>query len=240
MNPKRITHAIIPFVVVGIMLLITYWGNQWYFEATGIPGTDYSFIFLKFNEWIPFLPFTVLPYVVAYPFWAFSFFYIGYRSKKNMYTLLLLILITFTICGLTYFFFQTDVQAWRETSGLFARDPETFNFFESIVWWIYNSAGPRNANPSMHCLMSWLAILGVRMDKKMPLASKIMIWTLGVSICISTQTMKQHYIIDLISALVLAEAAYWLFRNSKAVGHLQKFFTRINQKLNIDWDEPIR
>lgn len=232
MNTKRITYQIIPFLVVLAMLIITYWFNQWYFEANDLLGTDYSFIFLKFNQAVPFLSWTIYPYILAYPFWALSFFYIGYRSKKNMYTILALVLITFTIAGLTYFFFQTDVQAWRETSGLFERSD--LNFTESIVFWIYNSAGARNANPSMHCMMSWLAILGARMDKTMPKPAKILIWFLGVAICISTQTLKQHYIIDLITGLALVEGFYWIVRGSKFVSSLQNFFTKINQKLKIE------
>ena len=235
MNIKRITHAIIPFVVVVIMLSITYWGNQWYSEAFNVQGSDLSVVFLSFNEWVPFIPISIYPYILSYPFWALSFFYIGYRSKKNMYVILLFVLITFTICGLFYFFWQTDVEAWRGTSGLFGRTD--LNFSESIVMWIYNSAGPRNANPSMHVLMSWLCIIGVRMDKKMPKLAKIIIWTLTISICISTQTLKQHYIIDLISAIALVEATYWIFRKSKAALALQNFFTKINKKLKWDWED---
>jgi len=221
--------------VVVTMLLITYFGNQWYSETNNVIGSDLSWIFLPFNEWVPFLSFTIYPYILAYPFWFLTFFYVGYRSKKNMYTLLLLVLITFTICGLSYFFFQTDVQAWRETSGLFTQTDLSFS--ESIVFLIYNSAGPRNANPSMHCLMSWLCILGARMDKKMPTPIKIIIWTLGISICISTQTLKQHYIIDLITGIGIAEIFYWIVKDSKAVLSLQKFFTKINQKLKLEWND---
>jgi len=234
MNTKRITYQLIPFLVVVIMLFIAYWFNQWYFEANHILGTDYSYILLKFNQEVPFLSWTIYPYILAYPFWAFSFFYIGYRSKKNMYTVLTLVIITFTIAGLTYFFFQTDVQAWRETSGLFERTD--LNFTESIVFWIYNSAGARNANPSMHCMMSWLAMLGARMDKKMPKFAKIMMWVIGVSICISTQTLKQHYIIDLITGLALVEVFYWMVKGSKLVDKIEGFFTKVNRKLKL---EPI-
>ncbi|MGD9909004.1 MAG: phosphatase PAP2 family protein [Candidatus Izemoplasmatales bacterium] len=232
MYTKKITYQLLPFLVVVIMLLLSYWVTQWYFEETGIVGTDYSYVFQGINNAVPFIPATIYPYVIAYPFWGLSFFYIGYRNKKNMYTILSIILFTFTIAGLTYFFFQSDVQAWRETSGLFERTD--LNFTESLVFWIYNAAGPRNANPSMHVIMSWLAILGARMDKEMPKISKIIIWVLGVSICISTQTLKQHYIIDLITGLLLVEVFFHLLKGSKIVDKVESFFTRINQKLHLE------
>ncbi len=232
MNTKKITYAIIPFIVVVTMLIISYWFNQWYYDATGVIGKDYSYILLSFNNIVPFVPATIYPYVIAYPFWGLSFFYIGYRNKRNMYTLLSMILFVFTIAGLTYFFFQSDVQAWRETSGLFERTD--LNFTESIVFWIYNAAGARNANPSMHVIMSWLVIIGVRMDKTMPKAMKVFLWALGISICISTQTLKQHYIIDLITGLALVEGFYWILKGSKLVIKVENFFTKINKSLKLE------
>lgn len=232
MTTSRLKYLIIPFAVVAFMQLLSYWGNQWYAEANNIIGADYSIIFLRFNQWVPFIPASVYVYVIAFPFWIGSFFYIGIRSKKIMYTLLTLILITFTIAGLTYLFFQTDVQGWRETSGLFTQTD--LNFTEKFVMWIYGSAGARNANPSMHCIMSWLAIIGARMDKKMPAFPKILIWVLGVSICLSTQTLKQHYIIDLITGVALVEGFYWIVKGSKLVDKIQGFFTRINVKLKLE------
>jgi membrane-associated phospholipid phosphatase len=71
----------------------------------------------------------------------------------------------------------------------------------------------------------------------MPKIAKIVIWVLGIAICVSTQTMKQHYIIDLITALAIAEGFYWLVKGRKIVMHVEQFFTKINRKLNWDWEE---
>ncbi len=241
MNKKRITYAIFPFLLLMLLLFIAYFGNQWYAEMNNTIGVDYSYIFENFNKAVPFIDWTIYPYILAYPFWTFAFFAIAYYSKDNLYKVLAAIVVTFIVCGLWYFFFQSDVESWRLESGLFIDNnylmPRTdLNFTESIVMWIYQSAGPRNALPSMHTLMCWLAIIGARFDKKMPIYHKIIIWVFSLAIIISTQTLKQHYIIDLIVAIALAEGAYWLFRKSKFVTWLERIFTKINQKLNIDWD----
>ncbi len=241
MNKKRITYAILPFLLVCVLLFITYFGNQLYAEIKGIVGIDYSYILLDFNNAVPFWAWTIYPYVIAYPFWALSFFIIAYYSKDHLYEILAVIVVTFIICGLWYFFFQSDVEAWRLTSGLFIDNnyltPRTdLNFTESIVLWIYQAAGPRNALPSMHTLMSWIAIIGARIDKKMHIGWKIMIWVISMAIIISTQTLKQHYIIDLVVAVAIAEAAYWIFRNSKLTTWLKTFFTKLNRRHNLDWD----
>ncbi len=231
MKENKLRYAIVPFLLTFILLLITYFGNQWYAEKMGIIGVDYSFIFQGFNDRVPFWDWTIYPYVIAYPFWAFTFFYTAYRSWKNMNVIVAIASVTFIICGVWYFFWQSDVQAWRETSGLF--DKTDLDFTEALVMRIYNAAGPRNALPSMHTLMSWLCILAVRMDKKMPNIMKVIIIFIASAIIISTQTLKQHYIIDLIAGIALAEAFYWAFRNSKYVDFLGNLFTKINTKLKI-------
>jgi membrane-associated phospholipid phosphatase len=234
-DKKRITYVILPFLTLFTWLCITYTGNQIYAEAFHIVGIDYSFIFLEFNQMVPFVSWSIYPYVISYPFWVLTFFYIGYRSKHNMYSLLMLCLITFGVCGIWYLIQQSDVQAWRESSGLFGRTD--LNFTESLVMFIYNAAGPRNALPSMHCVMCWATVCAVRSDKTMPRLGKIIIWALAILIIISTQTTKQHYIIDSIVALALVETTYWILKKSKAVVGLQNFYTRINQRLRIDWNE---
>ncbi|MBN2539907.1 MAG: phosphatase PAP2 family protein [Bacilli bacterium] len=244
MNKKRITYAILPFIFMAIILFITYFGNQFYAEAMDVEGVDYSYVFLGFNEWVPFWAWTIYPYIIAYPFWMLAFFVVAYYSKEHFYEILAVTIVTFIICGLWYFFFQSDVESWRITSGLFANGEylvprDDLNFTEKIVFMIYQAAGPRNALPSMHTLMSWIAIIGVRIDKKMPIGWKVFIWIISMAIIISTQTLKQHYIIDLLVAVALAEAGYWILRKSKITYWLRDFFTKLNQKHNLDWDGTI-
>ncbi|PKK94654.1 MAG: hypothetical protein CVV60_05340 [Tenericutes bacterium HGW-Tenericutes-5] len=236
---KKYSYIIIPFTLVMLFLFVTYFGNQWYAETFGNPGVDYSYIFLSFNEKVPFLPWTIYPYIVAYPFWAMTFIYISIRSRENMYKIALMALVTFTVCGIWYFFWQSDVAAWRLTSGLFLNDnlltPRTdLTFTESIVVWIYNAAGPRNALPSMHTLMSWLCIIALRLDKKIPVLPKIIIWVMSLAIIIATQTLKQHYVIDLIAGVILAEAAYWTLKNSKLVKTFAGWIDSLNRKLKLE------
>jgi len=88
--------------------------------------------------------------------------------------------------------------------------------------------------PSIHTLLSWLCIIAIRMDKKMPITAKIIIAFLAIGIIISTQTIKQHYIIDSIVGLALAELAYWTLRNSKIVNIFSNNITKFNQKLKIE------
>lgn len=247
MKIKNYTYIIIPLLIVVFILLLSYFGNQWYIayqiaqgniEMSSI-GVDYSYVFEEINNLIPFVPWTVYFYIVAYPFWAIALIYVGIRSKENMYKLMTMAVITLIICGIWYFFWQSSVYEWRFTSGIFlnndlATPRPDLNFQESIILWIYRAAMPLNAMPSIHTLLSWLCIIAIRMDKKMPRIAKIIITFLAIGIIISTQTIKQHYIIDSIVGLALAELAYWTLRNSKIVNVFSKNITKLNQKLKLE------
>jgi len=239
MDMKRIKKIILPLFITLAFLLISYFGNQWYAEYHGIVGKDYSYIFYEFNQMVPFLSWTIYPYIIAYPFWFFSFLYIGYRSENNMYMITTIALIAFTICGIWYFLWQSDVEQWRVTSGLFLNNNydtprQDLNFSESIVMWIYQSAGPRNALPSMHTINSWLVIIGLRLDKKMPQAAKVLLSIIAISIIIATQTLKQHYIIDLIVGIILTEGIFWLVLKYQWHLYVKKIFKRLNMTLGLE------
>jgi hypothetical protein len=236
LNKQRIAYVVFPFLSMVLALFICYWLNQKYAEANGIVGVDYSFVFRSFNDAVPFWSWTVYPYVMAFVFWPFAFFYIGYRSKEGLYKILLVGLVTFAIFGIWYFFFQSDVQAWRETSGLFDPTRTDFTFTERFMKLIYDSAGPRNALPSTHCLMCWIAICGVRMDKKMPIPAKIGIWTMSLIIMFATQTTKQHYIIDLIVAVVICEIVFQIVQHTNSWMKLRDAYSKLNRRLGMDWD----
>ena len=47
---------------------------------------------------------------------------------------------------------------------------------------------------------------------------------------ISTQTTKQHYIVDAIAGLLLAEGLFALNKRIHVYRYVQNFFTQINQK----------
>jgi membrane-associated phospholipid phosphatase len=225
---KEIKYAIRPFFIVLVTLLITYFGNQYYAEMMNVTGIDYSYILINVNKSIPFISWTIYPYIISYPFWMLTFFVIAYYDEKRFYLIYETLVSTLIICGIWYFLFQSDVEFWRTTSGLFIDNNYLIpisnpNFTEKIVLLIYSAAGPRNALPSMHVLISWISIIAVRKNPKVPLIWKTIIITLSVCIIVSTQTLKQHYIIDLIVAVFLGDTIYRLYHQYPRLRLIKKF-----------------
>ena len=56
----------------------------------------------------------------------------------------------------------------------------------------------------------------------------------AVLVCISTLVTKQHYIIDLIAGVLLAEAMYLVGQKTDWYLKLQSMFTKINRGVHLE------
>ena len=77
---------------------------------------------------------------------------------------------------------------------------------------------PDGLFPSIHCLVSWFCWIGVRSREDLPPALKWFAFVFAVLICISTVTVKQHVIVDVLGGVILAELCYWLTGFDKVRG----------------------
>ena len=60
----------------------------------------------------------------------------------------------------------------------------------------------------MHSLYSWLCWIGVRRNRHIPGIYQVISLLIAVSVCISTLTVKQHYLVDVPAGIILAEVSY--------------------------------
>lgn len=85
--------------------------------------------------------------------------------------------------------------------------------------------------PSIHCLTSWFCFIAVRENKSVFRWYKVLFVLLALSVCISTLTIKQHVLIDVISGVVLAEGSYWFVKKSGFSSWYTHFKTKISNIL---------
>ena len=69
---------------------------------------------------------------------------------------------------------------------------------------------PTELFPSIHCLESWLCYIGVRGQKKAPEWYRSFACVFAVMVFASTQFTKQHYLVDMAGALLIAEGCWFL------------------------------
>ena len=84
-----------------------------------------------------------------------------------------------------------------------------------------------NLFPSIHCLVSWFCFIGIRGQKSIPRAYRIFSCVFAVLVFVSTQVTKQHYIIDVIGGIAVAEAAYYLTHHTQFYRSVEKWMDRI-------------
>ena len=156
---------------------------------------------LPIDSLIPLYPPALVPYLLAsllfvgFPIWA------AIRSKPTEFEAYTVsILIATLISYITYLVFPTFVIRPEITSdGL---------FYRAIIL-LYQNDYPNNAAPSGHTFYTLISFLYLRQwkPKLQPVWLVVMIVILA-----STLLTRQHYILDVITGLILGFLAYWAGR----------------------------
>lgn len=166
---------------------------------------DYHIIYTALDDQIPFIEYFILPYLLWFPFVAAGILLLFFTDVKEYYRLA-----AFLIAGMTIFLIISALypngQPLRPTA--FVRD----NFCTTLVQRLYETDTPTNVFPSLHVYNSIGIAIGIWRSKK--LADKLWIrtsaLTLAILIILSTVFLKQHSVIDVIGAFLLAIPIYFL------------------------------
>ena len=159
---------------------------------------------LSIDNYIPFIPFFIIPYVACYVHWIANFVMSAQTGKNRFNKFTLAVIISQIVCGIVFLAFPTTIDRPN------IENIPGFNGF--LLHFIYNMDTPVNLFPSMHCLHSWFSWIAVRNCKQFPKWYKVFSLLFGIVVCISTVTIKQHFFIDIIAGIALAELS-WLFVN---------------------------
>ena len=138
----------------------------------------------------------------CYVFWACSYCYVArvYRDDpKAVFRFVTADVLSRLICML-FFIFLPTTNVRPEITGT--------DISSRLTRLLYSIDQPTNLFPSIHCLVSWFCFVGIRHSKKVHIAVKIFSMVSALAIMASTQFLKQHYIVDMISGVALAELCY--------------------------------
>lgn len=164
---------------------------------------NYFLIHSPLDDYIPFIEFFVVPYLLWFLFITAGSFYLFFTDKKGF-----LRMAAFLIIGMTAFLIICTVYP----NGLNLRPTEfpRENIFVDLVRYVYSIDTPTNVLPSMHVFNSIGLCIGLtRTDSlrnRPGIRLGIQIFTL--SIILSTVFLKQHSVTDVIAGLVLSGVLY--------------------------------
>ncbi len=177
-----------------ILHMFTYFGTRLF--TTGLYHYDMS---IRADELIPLLPWTVVIYLGCYVFWAVNYTLGCTQDEENAIIFILTEIIAKSVCLICYVVIPATIaRPVIEGTGI----------FDKALIWLYAADPADNLFPSIHCLSSWICVIAVRDQKRIPNVYKAVTVVLAIMVCISTLTTKQHVIVDVIAGILIAEISY--------------------------------
>lgn len=185
-------------------------GFIWYIIAASLYLASNHFHFVEPRllpmSWIdqvtPFIPQTVWIYITEYVFFIVIYMTCNDILNVNKY---LYSFFALQVVSVTIFFI------WPTTypRDLFPLVPGTM---DGITYYVFNALratdSPANCCPSLHVSSVYLSTF-LFLDEQREKFPFFFIW--GTLIALSTLTTKQHYIVDVVTGLMMAAAVYWVF-----------------------------
>lgn len=160
------------------------------------PNQEVFTLITAVDDAIPFVKYFALPYSI----WIFYIYvcvvYFFFKEPAVYYRSLL----TYTICALIcygiYSVFQTTVPRPFITGN---------DVFSELMRFIYNRDQPFNCFPSIHCFSSYMVMRMIWTSSFRNKVNVTLITSMSSLIILSTLFVKQHVILDVISAILLVE-----------------------------------
>lgn len=162
-----------------------------------------TFFQTPLDRLIPFVPFFVLFYVLAYLQWGLGYFLTLRYNRRLCYETLSVNLIAKTVCLVCFLAFPTVIVRPEVTGG---------GLWNALVRWIYRVDQPDNLFPSIHCMASWLSFRAVWKVRELPKPVRISNGVLSLCVFASTVLIKQHYLPDVLGGILAVELGYLLTR----------------------------
>ncbi len=185
------------------VLLYAFIYMPWFLYLEKHVTTDFHVIETSLDDKIPFIEYFIIPYLLWFAFIAVTIGYFFFTDKAGYYKLT-----AFLFTGMTIFLIVSTVYPNGQTLRpvTFARD----NIFVDLVKTLYKTDTPTNVLPSIHVFNSIGAYIAISHSEK--LHSKKWVrygaFVLTVLIILATMFLKQHSVIDVITAGIMAIVMY--------------------------------
>ena len=218
-DPKIRLYSIIPLLTVFLFNDLVYWG------AMAITSGHYHYdLTTDLDRMVPILPWTIIIYFGCYLFLCVNYIMMGHLGKVHFYKFITADMMSRVICGIFFLFLPT--------TNIRPELP-AHSIFNPAMCFLWNVDEAANLFPSIHCLVSWFCYIGIRGKKQIPLWYRIFSCVMALAVFASTQTTKQHYLVDVIAAVVIAECCFWIACHSRIYIGIMNGFEKLNKRLGL-------
>lgn len=162
------------------------------------------------DQHIPFIEVFIIPYLLWFAYIAVAGIYFFFKEKDTFCKLMYLGMIGMTIFIVVSYVYPNGLEL-RPTT--FTRD----NIFIQLTKMIYSMDTPTNVLPSIHVFNSMAVYFAVKNSERLKenKAAKWGAFLMTSSIILSTMFLKQHSVIDVLTALILSCLSYDLIYNER-------------------------
>lgn len=192
---KRYSHAWV--------FLYAFIYMPWFLYLERRTGVDYYIIHSPIDNYIPFVEYFIVPYLLWFLFIAVTVGYFFFTDKWGFYRLCAFLFTGMTLFLLICTFFPNGLNL---RPVVFERN----NIFVDLVKTLYSTDTPTNVLPSIHVFNSIgvsIAIAHSNALKKHRMV-QCSAYLLAMLIIMSTVFLKQHSVTDVIAAIVMACIIY--------------------------------
>lgn len=193
---KYLKSAILPLLLLLVAQCLTYYLAQ----LINYHWTHYDLTIPWFDDLIPFWSVFIIFYIIAYLLWYLFPLLIFKNDRKAFYNYIIGTLICCGICFIIFIIFPTT-----NVRPIVDSESSIFSKLVNLIYQMDSPQMPNNLFPSMHCLISWNIFYVIRKNKNFQFSIRLSITILVMLICLSTQFIKQHYIVDFIMGVIISE-----------------------------------
>ena len=189
-------YAVFPLLACVTVNFIVYSGTE--FLTKNWKHYDLT---LPIDKVVPVVPAFVAVYIGCYLFWIANYILIARQGEEHCVRFATADMLSRLISGVIFIILPTtNVRPVLSETGI----------WESALALIYKFDAPTRLFPSIHCLVSWFCYIGIRKRPNVPRQYRIFSCLFALLVCVSTQLTKQHYIVDAVGGILLAEGTYWI------------------------------
>lgn len=186
-----------------VLMAPLFWAGYHAIAAATVARSGAMSFLTPIDEAIPLIPEFVFPYMSLYVFFWLPVIVSRNITLRDFATIIAATAGMFTVAFAVYAIVPSSYP--RPTIS-----PDASFVYYVLTEALYRFDLPNNTLPSTHAAVVTILLAATRRKFGRRTYAIYALW--GVSILVSTVTVKQHYIVDLVSGVILGAVAYYLAR----------------------------
>ena len=199
MNKLVPKFAVWPLISIVVTQFLVYFGTKWITQDFA-----HTYPALPIDDYIPFIPGFIYIYVGCYVHWFVNYIMSAHSGERHFFRFYKAAMLCYALLTIIYIVFPTTI----DRPNLDGIDGLTGFLCNAI----YSADTPVNLFPSLHCIASWFSWIAIRGKKNIPLWYRVFSFVLGILVCVSTVTVKQHFFIDIIGGIAITELSWFVIK----------------------------